>query len=455
MGRESHVHVASVSGGIVTGAILGTSEPLNINFSPLPGQDGAVLRSILPGGVRLLTEHMAHVRSASVGLWIPVGSRDEADGHFGSTHFLEHLLFKGTSRRDAQEIAEAFDKVGGEANAATTKEHTCYHARVLDADLPMAIDVLADMVAGALLDSEEFELERGVILEELAMTQDDPHDIAHEAFAAAVFGDSPLARPIAGTPETIRSVPRDAVIAHYRQHYLPDSLIVTAAGNVDHGEVARLVTDALGRAGWQTAADAVPRPMRSSTPTITLPAEPSQRVVTRTVEQTQVIVGCEGLRTMDERRHAMGVLSTVLGGGMSSRLFQEIRERRGLAYSTYSFSVGHADAGCFGLFAGCAANGADEVTGLLSAEWDKLAAHGVDAQELARAKGQIRGGLVLGMEDPFSRMARLGRSEIITGELPPLDELLARVEQVTADDVADLAADLASRPRHEVRVTPT
>jgi predicted Zn-dependent peptidase len=430
------------------------SSPLKIEWAPLPGQDEAVARSVLPGGVRLLTEHIAHIRSASIGLWVPVGSRDEAGGHFGATHFLEHLLFKGTARRSALQIAEAFDKVGGEANAATSKEYTCYHARVLDADLPMAVDVLGDMVTGALLDPEEFELERGVILEELAMTEDDPHDVAHEAFASAVYGANPLARPIGGTPQTIRAVPRDAVWEHYRAHYRPETLIVTAAGNVDHEAVAHLVSEALGRSTWASTDDDVPRRRRSTDLTVALPVEAARRVVERPVEQAQVILGCEGLRAMDARRHALGVLSTIVGGGMSSRLFQEIRERRGLAYSTYSFCMGHADAGCFGLFAGCGPAVADEVVELLGAEWDRLAAHGVDADELARAKGQISGGMVLGLEDSFSRMMRLGRAETLTGELPTPDELLARVQRVTADEVATLAEELASRPRHEVRVAP-
>ncbi len=228
--------------------------------------DGSVRRSVLPGGVRLLTEHVPGVRSASVGAWVGVGSRDESDGHHGSTHFLEHLLFKGTARRTAMDIAEAFDEVGGEANAATGKEHTCYYARVLDEDLPMAVDVIADMVTSARLDRDELETERGVILEELAMNDDDPSDVVHERFATVVLGDHPLGRPIGGTPDTIRAVPRDAVWEHYRQHYRPDTLVVTAAGNVDHDALAAQVARALRDGGWDLAAltDCTPVTLRTN-----------------------------------------------------------------------------------------------------------------------------------------------------------------------------------------------
>jgi predicted Zn-dependent peptidase len=427
---------------------------LNWPLTPLPVQDPAVQRSILPGGVRLLTEPMANTRSATIGAWLPVGSRDETDGHYGATHFLEHLLFKGTGRRTAQQIVEAFDRVGGEINAATAKEHTCYYARVLDRDVPMALDVLLDMVTGARLAEADFELERGVILEELAMVEDDPADVAHEAFAGAVFGDNPLARPIGGTPATIRAIPRDAVWRHYRAHYRPPALIVTAAGNVDHDQVAALVGAALADGGWQPADDGAPLARRSAAAAVGLPANGARRIVTRPIEQTQIILGCEGLRAMDPRRHAYQVASTVLGGGMSSRLFQEIRERRGLAYTTYAFGSPHADTGSFALFAGCAPGVADEVVGLLGEQWDLLAAHGIDADELARAKGQMSGGLVLGLEDSSARMSRLGQAEIVTGEVPTMDQMLARIDAVTCDQVAAVAEDLASRPRHEVRIGP-
>lgn len=416
--------------------------------------DGSVRRSVLRGGVRLLTEHVPGVRSASVGAWVGVGSRDESDGHHGSTHFLEHLLFKGTARRTAMDIAEAFDEVGGEANAATGKEHTCYYARVLDEDLPMAVDVIADMVTSARLDRDELETERGVILEELAMNDDDPSDVVHERFATVVLGDHPLGRPIGGTPDTIRAVPRDAVWEHYRQHYRPDTLVVTAAGNVDHDALAAQVARALADGGWDLADGVAPAARRGSSEALPVTAGASEVTVHRTTEQGNVIVGGTGLTATDPRRFTLSVLNAVLGGGMSSRLFQEIREKRGLAYSTYSFASGHADTGVFGLYAGCAPAKIDEVTELMVAELERLADGGITDAELRRSVGQLSGSLVLGLEDSGSRMSRLGKSELVHGELLSTQESLDRVRAVTAREVQELAADLASRPRSVVRVGP-
>ena len=425
------------------------------------GQDGDahVRRSVLPGGVRVLTEHMPGLRSATVGAWVGVGSRDETSGHFGSTHFLEHLLFKGTARRSAMDIAEAFDAVGGEANAATGKEHTCYYARVLDTDLPMAVDVIADMVTSARLETDELETERGVILEELAMNDDDPSDVVHEQFATAVLGDHPLGRPIGGTPETIREVPRDAVWEHYRWHYRPQTLVVSAAGGVDHDTLCAQVADALVAGGWDLADDASPTGRRVVARELGageegLPIVGLERSVRRHTEQANVIVGCTSLTATDDRRFTLSVLNAVLGGGMSSRLFQEVREKRGLAYSTYSFASGHADTGVFGLYAGCTPAKVDEVVALMLAEWERLAQTPITAAELERSVGQLSGGLVLGMEDTGSRMSRLGKAELVHGSLLTIDESLERVRAVTVQDVQELAADLASRPRSVVRVGP-
>jgi predicted Zn-dependent peptidase len=425
------------------------------------GQDGGALvrRSVLPGGVRVLTESMPGLRSATVGAWVGVGSRDERDGHHGSTHFLEHLLFKGTTRRDAMDIAEAFDAVGGEANAATGKEHTCYYARVLDADVPMAVDVITDMVTSATLDPTELEIERGVILEELAMNDDDPSDVAHEQFAAAVLGHHPLGRPIGGTPDTIEGVPRDAVHAHYAEHYRPGTLVVTAAGGVDHDALCAQVLDAVRGGGWQLDDAAVPAQRRVAgatgrAPADEIPVHGTELVIHRTTEQANVVIGGPGLTATDDRRFVLSVLTTALGGGMSSRLFQEIREKRGLAYSTYAFSSQHADAGIFGLYAGCTPSKVEEVLALLHREWDRLAADGITEAELRRSIGQLSGGLVLGLEDSGSRMSRLGKAELVHGQLLSQDETLDRIRAVTRDEVQQLAAELAAQPRSVVRVGP-
>ncbi|MGO1317982.1 MAG: M16 family metallopeptidase [Cellulomonadaceae bacterium] len=419
------------------------------------GQDGAVIRrSVLPGGVRVLTESLPGLRSVTLGAWVGVGSRDETDGHFGSTHFLEHLLFKGTRRRSAFDIAEAFDAVGGEANAATGKEHTCYYARVLDADLPMALDVIADMVTGAVLEPGELETERGVILEELAMNDDDPTDVVHEEFSRVVLSGSPLGRPIGGTPATIRAVPRDAVAEHYRWNYRPETLVVTAAGAVDHDELCTLTASALAAGGWALDRARVPRARRSSAPEAGIGVVGAEATVRRPVEQANVILGSTGLCATDERRFALSVLNAALGGGMSSRLFQEIREKRGLAYSTYSFSSGYADAGVFGLYAGCAPAKVDQVTALLGEQLQQLAEDGLTRAELERSIGQLSGGLVLGLEDTGSRMSRLGKAELVSGELLSIADSLERIRAVTLQEVQVLAQDLAARPRSVVRVGP-
>jgi predicted Zn-dependent peptidase len=437
--------------------------PLALPLDPVGGtdseltaeQDGGVVirRSVLPGGIRVLSEHMPGLRSATIGAWVGVGSRDESDGHHGSTHFLEHLLFKGTTRRSAMDIAEAFDAVGGEANAATGKEHTCYYARVRDSDVAMAVDVILDMVTSARIDAHELEIERGVILEELAMNDDDPTDVVHEQFATAVLGAHPLGRPIGGTPSTIRAVPRSAVMAHYAEHYVPESLVVTAAGGVDHDALCVQVLDAVRAGGWALDARAAPAARRATAPVVVPPAG-MEVTVHRVNEQANVIIGGASLASTDERRFALSVLTTVLGGGMSSRLFQEVREKRGLAYSVYAFSASHADAGLLGLYAGCAPSKVDEVVRLLVAEFERLAADGISVAERERAVGQLSGGLVLGLEDTGSRMTRLGKAELVHGELLSQAESLERIRAVSAEEVRALAAELAAAPRSTVRVGP-
>ncbi|MFC3688372.1 M16 family metallopeptidase [Aquipuribacter hungaricus] len=410
-----------------------------------------VARTVLPSGVRVLTESMPGLRSATVGMWVGVGSRDEADGHHGSTHFLEHLLFKGTDRRSPLEIAEAFDAVGGEANAVTGKEHTCYYARVMSDDAPMAIDVISDMVTSSTITVEDFESEREVILEELAMAEDDPSDVVHERFAEAVLAGHALGRPIGGTPDTIKGVGRDDVVDHYRRHYGAPTLVVTAAGGIEHDAVVAAVSAELDRAGWLQPA-APPRDGRAGGNAA--PASGHDVVVRRDVEQAQVVVGTTALTATDERRYVLSVMNTALGGGMSSRLFQEVREKRGLAYSVYSFTAGYADGGYMGLYAGCNPSKVDTVVDLLVAEWERLASDGLAPGELERAVGQLSGGMTLGLEDSGSRMSRLGKSELVHRRFTDLDETLARLQAVTGEQVQELAADLVSRPRSLAVVGP-
>ncbi|MFZ5851527.1 MAG: M16 family metallopeptidase [Actinomycetota bacterium] len=407
--------------------------------------DGLVRRTVLPGGLRVLTEAVPGVRSVAFGIWAGVGSRDEPPSLAGATHYLEHLLFKGTRRRSALDIAAAMDAVGGETNAFTAKEYTCYYARVLDADLPLAVDVVTDMVTSSLLRSADVASERDVVLEEIAMHEDDPGDAVHDLFAEALFGDTPLGRPILGTVASIQRLTRAQLAGWYRRRYVPANLVVTAAGHLDHAQVVRLVRRAFAAAGALGEAGTTPEPPRVGGRG-TRPVS-GVRLLSRSTEQANLVLGVPGVRRTDERRFALGVLNNALGGGMSSRLFQEVREKRGLAYSVYSYHAQYADAGLFGVYVGCLPKKVDQVLALCRDQVAEVAARGISEEELARGKGQLRGSLVLGMEDTGSRMSRLGKSELVYGELLGVDEILARVDAVTLDDVRAVAADvLAATP---------
>jgi predicted Zn-dependent peptidase len=411
----------------------------------LTSGDAVVSRTIHPSGLRILTEKVPGAHSTSLGFWIAVGSRDENEVAFGSTHFLEHLLFKGTRHRTALDIAIAFDSVGGEHNALTAKEHTCYYAKVQDIDVPMAIDVLSDMLADSVLDAHEFEVERQVILEELAMADDDPSDVAHERITELVFGSHPLGRPIGGNPDTIRAATRDSVVEHYRSYYRPSELVVTAAGALEHHDIVDKVVAGLTMAGWDLSTTSAPAARRETQQAPLQRAQPT-RIITRPLEQAVVALATPGLLASDARRYQMAVLSQVLGGGMSSRLFQEIREKRGLAYSVYSFQSSYADAGMFGMAAGTSPGSAAEVARLLAGELELVASTGITSAELARTAGNLAGASALALESSDTRMMRLGRSELITGEYVDRDEALARFGLVTESDVQKLAQGLVEQP---------
>ena len=406
--------------------------------------DAAVSREVLPGGLRVVTESLPTVRSAAFGIWAGVGSRDEGPEHAGATHYLEHLLFKGTRRRTALEISAAMDAVGGELNAFTGKEYTCYYARVLDADLPLAIDVLSDMVTSSLIEPKDVDAERGVILEEIAMNDDDPSDTVHEAFSAQLFGDTPLGRPILGTVESINGITREQIAEHYAAKYTAPDLVVAVAGNVDHAEVVEHVRRAFGDS---LATDAAPCPPRLAGPQPNAAAGTGVRLVPRGIEQANLVLGCAGLSRTDDQRFALGVLNAALGGGMSSRLFQEIREKRGLAYSVYSFASQHSDSGLWATYIGCLPAKADEVLAICQEEIAKVISGGLTDAELDRGKGQLRGSLVLGLEEPSSRMSRLGKSELVYSRLEPVSEILAAIEGVTHDDVRRVAAEVLDQPK--------
>ncbi len=421
---------------------------------PPNGGDSHVVRTVLPSGLRVITESLPAVRSAAFGIWAGVGSRDEDLAHAGATHYLEHLLFKGTSRRSALDISAAIDAVGGELNAFTAKEYTCYYARVLDVDLPLAIDVLTDMVTGSLIEPKDVDAERGVILDEIAMNDDDPADTVHEAFATQLLGDTPLGRPILGSVDSINSITRDQIAEHYAARYKPENLVVAAAGSLDHAEVVELTRSAFGPALTGTADPLPPRLPRPGQAEDPGPAGTGVRLVSRGIEQANLVLGCGGLSRIDDRRFALGVLNAALGGGMSSRLFQEVREKRGLAYSVYSFSSQHADSGMWGVYAGCMPAKADEVLSICQDEIAKVISGGLTDDELSRGKGQLRGSIVLGLEDPSSRMSRLGKAELVYPRLEPVEEILAAIGAVTHDDVREMAAAVLAQPKALAVVGP-
>ena len=420
-----------------------SAKPTGTTRTLLKEDGGVIRRTTLPSGLRVISEQVPGQRSATIGVWVGVGSRDESPALHGCSHFLEHLLFKGTPERSALEISIALDAVGGEFNAFTAKEYTCFHARVLDEDLPLAVDVLGDMITSSLITEEDVDAERDVILDEIAMHDDDPDDVAHNLFSSLAWGDSPLGRPIAGTSASIESMTRDQIRRFYRRHYRPERMVISVAGNVDHAKVVRLVRSAFSRRDFL---DGTAEPVAQRQTLMPRKVGTGIAEATRHFEQVNVVLGVRGLTRSDPRRFALGVLNAALGGGTSSRLFQEVREKRGLAYSVFSFASQHVDAGLVGVSVGCLPNKLEQVLDVVRAELAKIAQDGIDLEELTRGKGQLKGGLVLGLEDSASRMTRLGKSELVDDELLSIDEVLARIDGVTLDDVRLLAAELFSQP---------
>jgi len=440
--------VTNASSSTRSKATSGGSTPSQTTVTLVTEHDGGgqvtskVRRTTLRSGLRIITEQQAGVRSAAIGVWVGVGSCDESPSLHGCSHFLEHLLFKGTPERSALDISVALDAVGGEFNAFTAKEYTCFHARVLDEDLPLAVDVLGDMITSSTLAPEDVEAERDVILDEIAMHDDDPDDVVHNLFASQAWGDTPLGRSIAGTDASIQALTRAQVHRFYRRHYRPANIVVAAAGNVDHNTVVRQVKAAFGRNGWLDVEETPVAPRHGGRKKV----RPGQIEATRPFEQVNLVLGMEGLPRDDDRRFALGVLNTALGGGTSSRLFQEVREHRGLAYSVFSFSSHHADSGLVGVSVGCLPNRLDDVLVVVRDELAKVVRDGITAEELARGKGQLRGGLVLGLEDSASRMSRIGKAELVHDELLGIDEVMRRIDAVTVEQVRDVAREVFGRP---------
>ena len=391
----------------------------------------------LPNGLRVITENMPGIRSVAVGCWVDTGTRDENANEAGASHFLEHLLFKGSDDLAAREISERFDAMGAESNAFTSKDHTCFWARLLDEDLPDGLGMLSEMLQRPAFRANEIDAERQVVIEEINMAEDDPADVAFELFMAGVFESHPLEAPVLGTRESIRGMTRDDIHGYWKRRYGAQSVVVALAGSVDHDHVVDQVGELFGE--WSGD------PLDHEYAQIDPPEK--VRLLQRDTEAAHVILGGAGLDRADERRWAFDVLNTVLGGGMSSRLFTSIREERGLTYSVYSFKTAYADAGTWGVYAGTTPDQVDIVLDLVHQELDAIVARGITEDELERARGAMRGGLALAMEDASSRMVRLGRAEMIGFEHLSVDERIARVEEVTLDDVRTVAETVLTGPK--------
>ena len=398
----------------------------------------SVKRSVHSSGLRIVTEEVPSVRSAAVGIWVNVGSRDEAPATAGASHFLEHLLFKGTTSRTALEISSSIESVGGEMNAFTSKEYTCFYARVIDTDLPMAIDVISDLITSSVVSTLDVDAERKVVLEEIAMRDDDPSDLVHDLFSDTYYGDTPIGRPILGTIDSINGMSRNTVFNYYKKKYLPQDLVVAVAGNIKHKRVVAMVEQALARDNFL---DVMAAPViRPNTP-IKNSKQQSVGLMYKKSEQAHMFYGVEGVARADERRFAMGVLSAALGGGMSSRLFQEIREKRGLAYSVYSYAQQFAGSGLIGFYAGCNPAKAVEVVEIIRSVLSDVADNGMTHEEIERAKGAVRGSLVLSQEDTGSRMSRIGKNEIVYGQVMDFDDILKAISRVSAEDIREIASE--------------
>jgi predicted Zn-dependent peptidase len=396
-----------------------------------------IVHDTLDNGVRLVTESMPHVRSVSFGVWLARGSRHESDRQSGMAHFVEHMLFKGTARRTAQDIAEDIDSMGGHLDAYTTKEYAGYYIKVLDEHVPRAFDILADLVLHPAFPEDELDREKKVILEEIKMVEDTPDDLVHEMFTEHYWRGHPLGRPILGTPDTVSSFDQAALFAYFREAYVGRNFVVAAAGHLEHAQIRALVEEAFG------AVPAAGGDPGSDTP----PCSPPFIVREKDLEQSHVVVGTPGYPQAHDDRYPAYILNIILGGSMSSRLFQNIREKRGLAYAVASGLSAYRDTGLLTVYAGCACENVPVVLDLIVDELRVLKRTPVDAEELRRAKDHLKGSLMLSLESTSSRMTHLARQEMYFGRHFTLDEILEGVEKVNADDLMRVAHDLfATQP---------
>ena len=393
----------------------------------------------LDSGERVISERLGHVRSATVGYWIGAGSRDETDAKAGLSHFIEHLLFKGTQSYTALDIAEIFDGLGGELNAATSREHTLVYARVPDHHLETALDVMSDMVFSPLF--EELDAEREVVLEEIAMYEDTPQELVHDLMSEAIFGTHALGRPVIGTAEVIASVTRRSILGYHRSMYTPGNIVVAAAGNVEHDRLVELVERGVERRAG--AADGKPRVR----PTLVKTPKPGLRFQRKDTEQYHVCLGAPGIARSDKRRFAASILDAILGGSASSRLFQEIREKRGMAYAVYSFLSQYTDTGQIGIYVGTREDNLAEALAIAAEQVADIAGGNLPDRELERAKENLKGRILLSMESTSTRMNRLGKSLIAESEILSLDRIVAEIDAVERESVCELAAVLLAPER--------
>ena len=397
----------------------------------------------LPNGLRIITENMPTLRSVAIGCWVDTGSRDETPIESGASHFLEHLLFKGSDTWSARRISETFDGIGARHNAFTSKEYTCFWTRMRDQDLPIGVEILAEMLQRPAFRQDEVDSERNVVLEEINMNDDDPTDVAHEEFITAAWAGHPLAPPILGTRESIASMSRETVSRYWARRYSPRSTVVSVAGNLP-GDLMDLLVEHFG--GWEGG----PTTRESDTPVVTANA----RVHTKDTEQAHIMVGSPSIVRNDDRRFALALADHVLGGGMSSRLFHEIRETRGLAYAVHSFQMSFLDAGASAVYVGTMPSQVGEVLSIVRDETAKVIDAGITDDELERAKGHVKGALALGLEDANSRMSRLGRTEIVGMEHISVDETVKRISAVTNEDIMAVAKVAYSGPQIIGAVAP-
>jgi predicted Zn-dependent peptidase len=385
-----------------------------------------------PSGLRLVTETLPHVRSVAIGVWLTRGSRHESDQESGIAHFTEHMLFKGTERRSARDLAQAIDSVGGQVDAFTSKEYVGYYIKVLDEHVPVALDLLSDMLLNPALNAQDIVREQGVVLEEIKMVEDAPDDLVHEMFAQKFWPRHPLGRPILGTAETVSSFSQDRLREYFNRTYVAPHLVVAAAGHLDHDKLR----DAVAKAFEPLSSN------RSEVPGTTPQVSPGVEERIKDIEQSHVCLGLAAYGERHDDRHAVFVLNTILGASMSSRLFQHIREERGLAYAVFSNLTTYSDAGMVSIYAGCAADKVDEVVSLSLAELHSLRTTPVPEDELRRAKDHLKGSVMLGLENTSSRMSHLARQEMVFGRHLTFDEILANIESVSAEDVQRVAQDL-------------